>query len=83
MAALDRFAYFPFGGGPRLCIGAPFAMLEMPIVLAAIAQRFRLRLAPGAMVEAEPLVTLRPRHGMPMVLEPRSPRKTVVHVRGG
>jgi len=71
IAALDRFAYFPFGGGPRLCIGSPFALLEMPIVLASVVQRFRLRLAPGAVVEEEPLVTLRPRHGMPMVLEPR------------
>ncbi len=71
IATLDRFAYFPFGGGPRLCIGAPFANLEMLIVLSSIVQRFRLRLAPGAVVEAEPLVTLRPRHGMPMLLEHR------------
>ena len=82
MAALDRFAYFPFGGGPRLCIGSPFALLEMPIVLASVVQRFRLRLAPGAVVEEEPLVTLRPRHGMPMILEPRHPPGTVGHGRG-
>lgn len=71
MATLDRFAYFPFGGGPRICIGAPFANLEMLIVLASIVARFRLRLTQGAVVEAEPLVTLRPRHGMPMLLERR------------
>lgn len=70
-AALDRFAYFPFSGGPRVCIGAPFANLEMLIVLASIVRRFRVHLAAGARVEAEPLVTLRPRHGMPMLIEPR------------
>jgi hypothetical protein len=43
----------------------------MLIVLASVARRFRLCLAPGARVEAEPLVTLRPRHGMPMLIEPR------------
>lgn len=82
-ARLDRYAYFPFGGGPRLCIGAPFANLEMLIVLASIVQRFSLRLAPGARVDAEPLVTLRPRHGMPMLVEPRVPAKGVGHVREG
>jgi cytochrome P450 len=70
-ASIDRFAYFPFGGGPRLCIGAPFAMLEMPLVLASVAQRYRLRLVPGYREELEPLVTLRPRHGMPMTLTAR------------
>ena len=70
-AALDRFAYFPFGGGPRLCIGAPFASLEMPIVLASLARRLRFRLAPDAVVALEPLVTLRPRHGMPLLVERR------------
>lgn len=76
MATLDRFAYFPFGGGPRICIGAPFANLELLVVLASLVQRFRLHLAPGARVEPEPLVTLRPRYGMPMLLEPRpAPRR--------
>jgi cytochrome P450 len=70
-ASLDRFAYFPFGGGPRLCIGAPFASLEMPIVLASLARRLRFRLAPDAVVALEPLVTLRPRHGMPLRVERR------------
>ena len=45
--SLPRFAYFPFGGGPRLCIGAAFAMMEANLLLAAIAQRFQLRLVPG------------------------------------
>jgi cytochrome P450 len=70
-ASLDRFAYFPFGGGPRQCIGLAFANLEMQIVMARLAGRYRLRLAPDARVDIEPLVTLRPRHGMPMIASPR------------
>jgi cytochrome P450 len=65
-----RYAYFPFGGGPHLCIGAGFAMMEAQIVLATVAQHVRLDLVPGHPVEAEPLVTLRPRHGIHMTLHP-------------
>jgi cytochrome P450 len=65
---LHRFAYFPFGGGPRLCIGASFAMMEANLLLAAIAQRFQLRVAPGHSVAALPSITLRPRYGMRMTL---------------
>ena len=61
-----RFAYFPFGGGPRQCIGEQFAWMEGTLVLAAIAQRWRLRPVPGAVVEPEPLITLRPKHGIHM-----------------
>ena len=70
-AARPRFAYFPFGGGPRQCIGEPFAGLEGILILATLAQRWRLRLLPGHPVVAEPLITLRPKHGMPMVVEQR------------
>jgi cytochrome P450 len=70
-AERHRFAYIPFGGGPRTCIGASFAMTEAMIVLATLGQRYRLRLAPGAVVEPVGLVTLRPRNGLPMVLERR------------
>jgi len=66
-----KFSYFPFGGGPRLCIGEHFAWMEGALVLATIAQRFRMRLAPDHPVEMQPLVTLRPKHGMRMILEPR------------
>ncbi len=65
-----RFAYFPFGGGPRQCIGNNFAMMEVQLVLATIAQRYSLRLVPGHTVEPHILLTLRPRHGLPMTLHP-------------
>ncbi len=60
------YSYFPFGGGPRVCIGNHFAMTEAQLVLATIAQRYSLRLVPGHPVELQPLVTLRARHGMLM-----------------
>ncbi len=66
-----RYAYVPFGGGPRVCIGSQFAMLEMLVAVLAIAARYRLRPATGAPVVAEALVTLRPRGGMPMIPYPR------------
>jgi cytochrome P450 len=61
-----RFSYIPFGGGPHLCIGNNFAMIEAQLILAISAQRFRFDLRPGSTVEAEPLVTLRPKYGLPM-----------------
>ncbi|MCH8318378.1 MAG: cytochrome P450 [Bacteroidetes bacterium] len=67
----SKFIYFPFGGGPRFCIGSNFALMEMQLLVATIAQRFRLRLAPGHKVEKNPLVTLRPKYGMMMNLEDR------------
>jgi cytochrome P450 len=68
---LPAFAYFPFGGGPRLCIGKSFALMEGALMLAAIAQRFAMRLAPGARVEPATAITLRPKYGMPMELHAR------------
>jgi cytochrome P450 len=65
-------AYFPFGDGPRRCIGQGFAMLEAALVVATIAQRFQFRLVPGHPVEPEPLVTLRFRHGLRMKIRARS-----------
>jgi cytochrome P450 len=69
--SLPKFAYFPFGGGPRLCIGNTFAMMEMVLVLAAIAQRFRFRLQPGAHVLPVPTFTLRPAGGIPAEIQRR------------
>ncbi len=70
-ARLPKYAYVPFGGGPRVCIGNSFAMMEGVLMLAQIAQQFRLRLVPGQVVEPEPLITLRPRHGLKMQVEQR------------
>lgn len=70
-AARPKFAYFPFGGGPRVCIGESFAWMEGTLILAAIAQRWRLRLVPGHPVEPLPRITLRPKHGLRMVPEAR------------
>jgi cytochrome P450 len=68
---LPRFAYFPFGGGPRQCIGAAFAMMEATLLLATIAQRFRFRAVPGHPVVPVPSFTLRPKHGILMTFEAR------------
>ncbi len=69
--ARPKFAYCPFGAGSRQCIGESFAWTEAILVLATIAQKWKLRLAPGARVEPQPLITLRPKYGMPMLLECR------------
>jgi cytochrome P450 len=69
---LPRYAYFPFGGGPRLCVGRAFAEMEAVLVLAAVARRFRLRPVPGSRVDLQPTITLRPRgSGMWMAAERR------------
>ncbi len=65
-ARRPRFAYIPFGGGPRLCIGNNFALIEAQLVLAAVAQRYRLAVLPDRPIEVDALVTLRPKHGLPM-----------------
>jgi cytochrome P450 len=67
-----RYAYFPFGGGPRMCIGNIFALTEAQLVLASVAQRYRLRLVPGHPIEMQALVTLRPRYGVKVTLERRA-----------
>jgi cytochrome P450 len=66
-----RFAYLPFGAGPRICIGAAFAITEAILILATITQRYRLHLKPGHQVAPRGLITLRPRHGMAMIVERR------------
>jgi len=70
-AARPKFSYFPFGGGPRVCIGESFAWMEGILLIATLAQRWRLRLVPGHAVVLQPLITLRPKYGMMMVAERR------------
>ena len=72
-ARRTRFSYFPFGAGFRQCIGESFAWMEGVLLLAAIGQRWNLRLVPGHVVEPEPLITLRPKYGMRMAVERRVP----------
>ena len=74
-AKLPRFAYFPFGGGPRVCIGAGFAMMEATLLLATIAQRFRMRLAPNQRIEPLASITLRPKNGIRVELAERAPAR--------
>lgn len=71
VAQRHRFAYLPFGGGPRICIGSGFAMAEAQVILAAVAQRYRLCLARGHEIEPIGLLTLRPKNGIWVTLEPR------------
>ena len=71
MSKLPKYAYFPFGGGPRLCIGNYFATMEAVLILVTIARRFRLRLASEEPVEILPAVSLRPKNGLPVRLEAR------------
>jgi cytochrome P450 len=68
-----KFAYFPFGGGARLCIGEQFAWTEGVLLIATIARHWRLRRAPGAVVEPLPLITLRPKGGVVVELKRRRP----------
>ena len=70
-AARPKFSYFPFGGGNRVCIGEGFAWMEGILILATLAQQWRMRIAPGYRAELWPVITLRPRSGMPMILERR------------
>ena len=71
-AARPKFVYVPFGAGPRQCIGNHFALIEAHLIVATLAQRYRLHLVPQHKVEPWALITLRPRFGMPMVIERRT-----------
>jgi enediyne biosynthesis protein E7 len=72
-AGRHRCAYITFGVGPRRCIGVNFALIEIPLIIATIAQRYRLQLVPGFPVAAKPGITIRPRYGMMMTLEKPGP----------
>jgi cytochrome P450 len=63
-----QFSYFPFGGGPRRCIGEGFAWMEGVLLIATLAQQWRMRLAPNHPVALKPVITLRPKHGMRMTV---------------
>jgi cytochrome P450 len=70
-ARRTKFTYFPFGAGVRQCIGESFAWMEGVLLLATLAQKWKFRLVPGHRVEPEPLITLRPKYGMRMLVEAR------------
>jgi len=70
---INKWAYIPFSTGPRVCVGNSFAMMEAQLLLATIASRFQLSLPTGHTVELNPLVTLNPKGGLPMILKERQP----------
>lgn len=70
-SSLPQFAYFPFGGGPRRCIGESFAWMEGMMLIAAIASKWKMHLVPGQTIVPRPLITIRPRDGIKMIMERR------------
>jgi cytochrome P450 len=71
-AGRPRFAYLPFGAGPHICIGMNLAITEAVLILATLARRYRLEMTPGQCIELQQMVTLRPRGGIKMRLQPRA-----------
>ena len=74
IAVRSRYAFLPFAAGPRACIAAPLAMMQLQVAVAILAQRFRFRLVPGHAVEPAGWTTLRPRYGIRVTVEPRPGR---------
>jgi cytochrome P450 len=71
VAERHRYAHFPFGGGPRVCMGQRFALMEAQLIVAMLLPRYRVDPAPGHVVEPEPMITLRPRGGLPVTIRDR------------
>lgn len=71
-SSLPKFAYFPFGGGPRRCIGEPFAWMEGVIIIAAVMADWKMRLVPNQKIVPDALITIRPKNGMKMIVEKRA-----------
>ncbi|HEX2572035.1 MAG TPA: cytochrome P450 [Polyangia bacterium] len=83
VARRSRYTYYPFGGGPRQCIGMQFALLEAQLITAILARRFRFRLSPGHPVAPGVATTLKPRHGMQMYISLPQPESNArVAMRG-
>jgi cytochrome P450 len=76
------YEYLPFGAGPRICIGATFAMMMLKISLAMIVQRYRLTVAPGSRIDRKVTVTLSPKYGVPMRIGPPDRQFAKSEVRG-
>ena len=78
-----RYAFIPFGGGPRVCIGEPFARLEAAMLLATIARRWRFASRNDREPDLQAVITLRPRGGLPMRRAPQTDRRVLAHARDG
>jgi cytochrome P450 len=74
---IPKYTYFPFGGGPRICIGNSFAMMEAQLVLATVMQSFHMSLLEGQTIVPQPLITLRPLGGIKMQLAVREPERAM------
>jgi len=80
---LPRFAYLPFGGGPRVCIGNHFAQLELALVLATLVRQLDVTLLPGFEMKLSPVLTLRSKHGLPVRIKRRPARPEIADATSG